>query len=134
LRAGVGGAARAAVAGAGPVVRLLPRSVSIHKKTKWSFAHLHQTWVLHAVVGRRDADAALGFLHHDGEDEALINAGRLSNGLNGGLDVGGLLVGVVVLAELCARDGNDGHVVGPHGVKVNPVALRRPALRCAAVT
>ena len=34
---------------------------------------LHQAWVAHAEVGRRHTHAAAGFLHHDGEDEAVVD-------------------------------------------------------------
>jgi hypothetical protein len=36
---------------------------------------LHEAWVSDAVVGGWGSDAAVGFLHHDCEDEAGVYAG-----------------------------------------------------------
>lgn len=43
---------------------------------------LHEAWVNDAVVGCWGANAAIGFLHYDSEDEASVNASGFGNGLN----------------------------------------------------
>lgn len=95
---------------------------------------LHETGVHDTVVGGWGANASVGLLHDDGEDEALVDAGRLGDRLNGGLEVGGFLVGVVFLAEALARLGDDVLQVGcPHAVEVLPLVERRPAFGGLAV-
>lgn len=63
-----------------------------------------------------NADAALGFLHDDGEDEAWVDAGGLGDGLDGGVDVFDLIGRVVFLLELSAGFAEDLLVVGENGV------------------
>lgn len=95
---------------------------------------LHETGVLDAVVGGWGAHASVGLLHDDGEDEARIDAGGLGDGLNGGLEVGGFLVGVVFLAKALAGLGDDVLEVGrPHAVEVLPLAEGGPAFGGLAV-
>jgi hypothetical protein len=66
LAGGAGVLDRAVVAGSGAVVRL------------------HESWVADAVVGGWGADTTVAFLHHDGEDEARVDAGGCADGLDGG--------------------------------------------------
>lgn len=90
---------------------------------------LHQTGIGDAVVCGWGADAAVGFLHDDGEDEALVYSGGLGDGLDGRLEGFAFLVGVVFLSEALAGLVDDvGEVGGPHGLKVNPLGLFGPAL------
>lgn len=66
---------------------------------------LHQAGVADSSVwgnGVVDADAALGFLHDDCEDEARVDTGGLSDRLDGGVDLFDLVWGVVVFLELGA--------------------------------
>lgn len=89
---------------------------------------LHHAGVGDAVVGGGGADAAVGLLHGNGEDEAGVDAGGLGDVLNGGLEVGTLRRRVVGLAEAGARLGDDVLEVGlPHGVEAGPLILRGPA-------
>lgn len=63
---------------------------------------LHQAGIAHAVVGGRGAHAAAGFLHHDGEDEAVVDAGLLGDGLDAVVDGAYFRAVVVGDAELAA--------------------------------
>lgn len=47
---------------------------------------LHKTWVADAIVGGWCSNAAIAFLHEDGEDEAGVDAGGCADGLNCGGD------------------------------------------------
>ena len=47
---------------------------------------LHEAWVPHGTVGRDarcGAHAAFGFLHDHGEDETVVDACAIGNGLDG---------------------------------------------------
>lgn len=48
---------------------------------------LHEAWVADAVVGGGGSDAAVGFLDHDCEDEAGVDASGRGDGRDGALDV-----------------------------------------------
>ena len=52
---------------------------------------LHETRIFDTVVGGDDADAAVGLLHDDGEDEASVDAGGGRDALDAALDVGDLV-------------------------------------------
>lgn len=98
---------------------------------------LHQPRVANSSVwgdGVVDADTALGFLHHDGEDEAGVHVGSLSDGLDGGIDVFDLIGGVVILLELSAGFAEDLLVVGEDGVVGCPAIFRWPSLADTSVT
>lgn len=56
---------------------------------------LHETRVVDAVVGCRDTDTAVAFLHDDGQDEARVDAAGLGDRVDAVLDVVDFLVGVV---------------------------------------
>ena len=45
---------------------------------------MHESWVADAVVAGWGADAPVAFLHHDGEDEARVDAGGCADRLDGG--------------------------------------------------
>lgn len=82
LAGGAGVLDGAVVAGSGTIVRL------------------HESWVADAVVGGWGADATVAFLHHDGEDEARVDAGGCADGLDGGGDFVDFGFGVLRDAEL----------------------------------
>ena len=63
---------------------------------------LHQSWVAYAVVGRRGAHTAAGFLHDDGEDEAVVDAGLLGYRLDAVVNGAYFGAAVVCLPELAA--------------------------------
>lgn len=88
---------------------------------------LHEAWVLDGVGGRWGAHAAVGFLHDDGEDEALVDAGGLGDGLDGGLQVCVFGCGVVVDVPLRAGICGDVLVCFPECVEGEPGGLCRPA-------
>lgn len=90
---------------------------------------LHQTGVGDAKVGGGHPHTTVALLEGDGEDKPGVDAGGAGDALDGRLEVVALLRRVVGLAELRTRDRDDRVKVGiPHGVKVKPRALRRPAL------
>lgn len=95
-------AARAVVdhlADGGRRARVLHRAAVVARRG--AVVVLHQAWVAHAVVGGRGADAAAGLLHQDGEDEAVVDAGLLGDGLDAvvdGADFGAAVVGDAELA------------------------------------
>ena len=78
---------------------------------------LHQSRVSDSIIGGRHSDTALGFLHDDGQDEAMVDAGRLCGGFDGVVDVTDFLGGVVGLAELSARFEHEGFVGVEHVVE-----------------
>lgn len=78
---------------------------------------LHQAWVFDGVGGCWSAHAAVGFLHDNGEDEALVDAGGLGDGLDGGFEVCVFGCGVVVDVPLCARICEDVLVCFPECVE-----------------
>ncbi len=125
LQAGAGGGAISAVLdhandlilGAGVGVRTRARTIM----------RLHEAGVSDSEVAGQGTHAAVALLHDHGEDEALINSGRLRDALDGGLQVGALLGRVVGLAKLGTRVGDDFEVGAPHRVEAHPGALLRPA-------
>ena len=94
---------------------------------------LHQAWVDDAVVGCLHADAAVGLLHHDCEDEALVDSRLGCYARDGSLDVVDLGRRVVLEAELSARSFHvDG--AGLEGsVEAHPLGLAWPACAGRAV-
>lgn len=66
---------------------------------------LHDPRVLDSVIGGRGTDAAAGFLHDDGEDEAVVDEGFVGDFLDGGVDVCGLVFGVGLLVVDAAGAG-----------------------------
>jgi len=56
---------------------------------------LHEAWVFDAIVGGGCSDTAVGFLHHDCEDEAGVYAAGCCYGADGALDAGDFVVGGV---------------------------------------
>ena len=61
---------------------------------------LHQTWIGDAVVGSGGADAPARFLHYDGQDEAVIDAGLEGNLLDcvvDGADLKAIIVNLLIL-------------------------------------
>lgn len=95
---------------------------------------LHETGVADAVVGGVDSDTALGLLHDDCEDEAVVDLGGLGDGFDSGFDDGVLFVGVVGDGELRAGGLHEGLVGFEHLVVGYPVRLRGPACAGGAVT
>ena len=79
------------------------------------------------VTYSRRPHATLALLHHDRENETLVNRAGRSDALDRSLQVSALLVGVVGLAKLRARDGDVGHVGSPHAVEIDPGAHVWPA-------
>lgn len=80
------------------------------------------------VAGGRGARAAVGFLHHDHEDEGFVDAGGGRDIFDRGLDVRELLVGVVGLAEgVGARGLHDALVDLPEIVEREPMVFAGPA-------
>ena len=78
---------------------------------------LHQSGVSNSIVGGRHSYAALGFLHDNRQDEAVVDAGRLCSGFDGVVDVTDFLGGVVGLAELSAGLEHEGFVGVEHVVE-----------------
>lgn len=56
---------------------------------------LHETRVANTVTGGLDTNAAIGLLHHEGEDEAGLKLGFFGDFVDGLLDAVDLLVGIV---------------------------------------
>lgn len=79
---------------------------------------LHEARVEDGVLGCDDADAACGFLHDDGEDEARVDAARGGDLLDAGFHLGDFGAGVVGDAPLRAGVFHLGLVVGEPGVVV----------------
>lgn len=61
-----------------------------------SLVGLHQAWVVVCPGGGDDSDTTFGFLHYDGEDEALVNVVCFGgDGFDGAFDAGNFVFGVV---------------------------------------
>lgn len=75
---------------------------------------LHEARVLHGAEGRIDANAAAGFLHNDGEDEAVVDERLLRDLLDAVVDVLDFVAAVVRHAELVAARGQGCCVGVPH--------------------
>lgn len=99
-----------------------------------SLEGLHESRVVEAVVGSRGADAALGLLHDDGENELGLDTAGASDLLDCLLDVVGLLLAVVVHAKLGAGLESGSNVSAPEVLERLPFRLLRPALGRGAVT
>lgn len=95
---------------------------------------LHESRVVEAVVGGGSADAALRFLHDDGEQELFLDTGGTGDLLDGLLDVIRLLLAVVLHVELAARSESSGNVGLPEILERLPLRLLRPALGRGAIT
>jgi len=72
---------------------------------------LHQAGVAHAPVGCGGADAAVRFLHHNSENEAGVDAGFASNGLDAIADIVDFGGGVIGNGPLGAGRLHDKFVV-----------------------
>lgn len=89
---------------------------------------LHESRVVEAVVGGRGANASLGLLHDNGEDEFGLDTTLGRDLLDGLLDVVGFFLAVVLHAELSARLESGGDVGVPGVLEGDPFRLLRPAL------
>ena len=95
---------------------------------------LHQSRVVEAVVGGRGANAALGLLHDDSENELGLDTALASDLLDGLLDVVRFFLAVVLHAELGARLESGSNVGAPGILERLPLRLLRPALGRGTVT
>lgn len=96
---------------------------------------LHEAGVGDTVVGGGNTDAALALLHHDGEDEALIDTGGLGSGLDGVGDI--LNLGIRVITDPAVPDAgllHEGNVGVPELIPGAPGILGRPASGGRSVT
>ena len=77
---------------------------------------LHETGVADAVICSWHTNTAARLLDHDGEDEAVIKEGLLSNSLDAVVDVTNLWARIIWLAVLRTRAEHDGFVVVEPGL------------------
>jgi hypothetical protein len=96
---------------------------------------LHEARVDDAVVGGGHAHAALALLHHDGQNEALVDAGGAGHLLDGALDAGDLtrrVVGAPGVPPAGVRHG--GGIGRPEVVPGAPDGHVRPSSTVRTVT
>lgn len=79
---------------------------------------LHEAWVGNGPGGCHDADAAVGFLHYDCEDEAWVDVVGGCDREDGGFQSGnfrGRVIGdgPVVFARFLHDGGVEGEAMGP---------------------
>jgi hypothetical protein len=72
---------------------------------------LHESWIANTVVRGRSSNAAIRFLHHDGKDEAAVNASFTRNLLDSSGNVVRLLIRVCSDMKLLAPTSDDVTVV-----------------------
>lgn len=97
---------------------------------------LHEAWVTHPPVGSRGTNATVGFLHHDGEDEAVVNPRGIGGLLDGVVDGTNLFSAVVGLRGVLVAAGPQhlALVIVEHVRKRDPAAFGGPALSNTSVT
>lgn len=94
---------------------------------------LEESWVRVGPGSSLHAHAAVGFLHHDREDEGFVDTRGGRDVFNGRLDVSEFLLGVVNLAEsIGAGLLHDVLVDVPQVVEGKPLVLAGPAFSCCA--
>lgn len=103
--------------------------VSIVARTS-SVVALHETRVVDAVVGSLDADTTVALLHNNSQDEARVDAGRLSDGADSALDIVDLIIGVVLHVPLSTARFHGIAVAFEHVVEArDPLFQGGPAVR-----
>ena len=100
-----------------------------------SIVALHETRVVHTIVGSLDTNATVALLHHNSQDEARVQTAGFSDGGDGTLDVIDLLVGVVVHIKLSTALLDGCAVALEHIVEArDPFLQGGPAVRHQTVT
>lgn len=113
----------------------LGRAYALSGTASGAVVGLHKARVDHTVIGSRNTDAALRLLHHDGKDEAVIDASLAGNLLDSAPDVVDLFLRVVGSPAVPAAGLAHKRLVGiPELVEGAPSSHAGPACALGAVT
>lgn len=92
-RVGTGGTFTDHLVDGGRRARVL--DVAVFVAGSFAIVILHQAWVAYSVVGCLDTDTAVGLLHHNRKDEAVVDACGIGSFLNAVVDGSNLRAAVV---------------------------------------